>query len=86
MSGGLKVGMRNDLHFLPCTDDTGNRKPGIQDVPLQEGLRLPPAPRDCPNCARELSWHATKWTPGRQGFCCNCGYSLTVTDDIKRGG
>lgn len=74
-----------DVHILPKSDDLSDRKPGIQNIPLQEGMRLSPAQRDCPNCARELSWHATKWTPGRQCLCTNCGYSLTVTDD-KRGG
>lgn len=75
-----------DVHILPKSDDTRHGKQMIQNIPLQEGLRLPLTPRDCPNCGYTLYWHATKYAAGQQGLCTNCGYSLTVTDDVKRGG
>ena len=68
-------------------DGAGNPVKGDRNIPMPERVqRVVQNGDQCPSCGRgKLAWHATKWTPGRQGLCCNCGYSLTVTDDIKRG-
>ena len=72
---------RHDMPNMQRNDDPRQRVGDAMPARVQRQL-----PVDCPNCGHAITWHATKYAAGQQGLCTNCGYSLTVTDDIKRGG
>lgn len=87
MNGGLKVGMRNNMPVLSRPNESGNQQPGNHDIRLQQGMqRLPVRGDKCPSCSTDhLAWYHAKYVDGDRCICTNCGYDVTVSEDLKRG-
>ena len=68
-------------------DGAGNPVKGNRDIPMPERVqRVVQNGDQCPSCGTDhLNWYTAKYTGGDRCICTNCGYDLTVSEDLKRG-
>ena len=75
------------MSVLPKPNEDRIQQPGNHNLRMQPGLqRLPVRGDKCPSCGTDhLNWYTAKYTGGDRCICTNCGYDLTVSEDLKRG-